>query len=299
VPGEPLDFGDRGISGSTTVYGLIGDPVDHSLSPAIQNIAFRSVGLNSVYLAFPVAEGKLRPAIQGLRSLRIRGFNVTTPYKETVLRYLDNVETGAAEMGSINTVANEGDRLTGFNTDGAGALNAMMEAGISVDRQKVLLLGAGGAGRAIAYALAACSCSLKLVNRTSSRTSRLAKSLRTKYRIKVEAPPLSPNGLHKCVQEADIILNASSMGMDGRNNPPIDKTWIREDQWVFDIVYRPTRTKLLQHANSVGARTINGLDMLVNQGACSFTLWTGKRAPIREMRRAITDKMAVRNVSGR
>jgi shikimate dehydrogenase len=299
VLGISLDYNDRGISGSTTVYGLIGDPIDHSLSPAIQNAAFRSVGLNSVYVAFPVPEGKLRWAIQGLRSLRIMGFNVTTPHKEKVLRYLDNVDTAAAEMSSINTVTNRDDLLTGFNTDGAGALNAMEEAGISVDGQKVLLLGAGGAGRAIAYTLAARSCSLKLVNRTTAKALRLSKALRTKFRVRVESASLSRKVLHKSVNEADTILNASSMGMDGRHNPPIDKRWIRGDQWVFDIVYRPTQTKLLQDATSVGARTVNGLDMLVNQGACSFTLWTGKKAAVREMRKAFIRELAVGNVSGR
>jgi shikimate dehydrogenase len=200
-------------------------------------------------------------------------------------------------MGSINTVADSGTGLTGFNTDGVGALNAMAEAGNSIDGQKVLLLGAGGAGRAIAYELAARSCSLKLVNRTASRAVRLAKSLRTKFHIEVESARLSRKVLHRCVEGADTILNASSMGMDGRNSPPIDRRWFRSDQWVFDIVYRPVQTKLLQDATSVGAETLNGLDMLVNQGACSFTLWTGKQAPIRDMRRAIVRNLAVRNVS--
>jgi shikimate dehydrogenase len=297
VLGRSLDSIE--ISSSTLVYGLVGDPVDHSLSPAIQNTAFRSVGLNAVYLAFPVGGAKLRWAIQGLKSLKVKGFNVTTPHKLVVLRYLDEVDTEAAEIGSINTVKNEEDTLIGFNTDGIGALNAMEAAGILPDGRSVLLLGAGGAGRVIAYALAGRGCSLKLANRTVPTAKRLAKSLHRKFGLKMKVIPLSKNALKDSVNQADVILNASSMGMDGKHNPPIDKRWIRGDHWVFDIVYRPVRTKLLEDAASAGARTITGLDMLVNQGACSFTVWTGKKAPIGEMRRVVSEKLILENATRR
>jgi shikimate dehydrogenase len=247
--------------------------------------------LNAVYVTFPVRKEELRSAIQGLKSLQLKGFNVTTPHKTMVLRYLDEVETEAAEIGSINTVRNREDTLIGFNTDGLGALNAMKEAGVLPAGQSVLLLGAGGAGRGIAHALAARGCSLKLVNRTASSARRLAKFLRTKFGVNVDPIPLSRKALNDSVNQVDIVLNASSMGMDGKHNPPIDKSSIRSDHWVFDIVYRPVQTKLLRDAVSAGARTITGLDLLVNQGACSFTLWTGKKAPLREMRRAIAGKV--------
>jgi shikimate dehydrogenase len=299
VLGKSLGFNDLQISGSTLVYGLIGDPVNHSLSPAIQNAAFRSAGLNAVYLAFPVQKAELRHAIQGLKSLKVRGFNVTTPHKMMVLRYLDRVETEAAEIGSINTVKNEQDALTGFNTDGIGALNAMEAAGVRPDGRSVLLLGAGGAGRVIAYSLAGRGCSLKLANRSVSSAKRVARSLGRKFGLKVEVISLSKKVLRDSVSQADIILNASSMGLDWKDNPPIDKRWIRGDHCVFDIVYRPVRTKLLQDAVSAGASTVTGLDMLVNQGASSFVLWTGKQAPMREMRRAITKKLILENASSR
>jgi shikimate dehydrogenase len=297
--GISLDSSDLPIFGSTLVYALIGDPIDHSFSPAIQNAAFRSADLNAVYVAFTVPAATLRSAVQGVRSLRVKGFNVTAPHKLAMLRCIDKVETEAAEIGSINTVKNDDGTLTGFDTDGVGALNAMDEAGISVDGQRVLLIGAGGAGRAIAYALAGRDCSLKLANRTVSSARRLAKSLRSNFGVSAESVALSRQPLRDSVKEADIILNASSMGMDGSNNPPVDKRWIRGNHWVFDIVYRPVQTKLLRDATASGARTINGLNMLVNQGACSFTLWTGKKAPIREMRRAIGGKLMVENVANR
>jgi len=281
------------------VYGLIGDPIDHSLSPTIQNAAFHSAGLNAVYVAFPVSTTKLRSAVQGLRSLRVKGFNVTAPHKLAMLRYIDKVETEAAEMGSINTVRNDDDALTGFSTDGLGAINALEEAGVSVGSQTVLLIGAGGAGRAIAYALAGRKCSLEVASRTLPRAQRLVRSLRSKFGINAESSTLSKRALYDRVKKAEIILNASSMGADSINNPPIDKKWIQENHWVFDIVYRPVRTKLLRDAIASGARTIDGLSMLLNQGACSFTLWTGRKAPIREMRRAVSERLAVQSAANR
>jgi shikimate dehydrogenase len=273
------------------VYGLIGDPVDHSLSPAIQNAAFRASGLNAVYVVFPVRRPALRHAIQGLKSLGVKGFNVTTPHKTALLRYLDRVDTEAAEIGSINTVKSENDQLTGFNTDGAGALAAMEHAGLSIAGQTVFLLGAGGAANAVAHALGARDCSIILANRTTSRARRLAKSLRSMFGVEADFIPLSMKVMRDRLSQVDVILNASSMGMGSKNNPPIAKKWIRSDHWVFDIVYKPIQTKLLRDAISAGARTINGLEMLLNQGACSFTLWTGKKAPLRAMRRAIDETL--------
>jgi shikimate dehydrogenase len=294
-----LDYTNIPISGSTKIYGLIGDPIDHSLSPAIQNAAFRSTGLNAVYVPFPIGKAKLSSAIHGLKALGVKGFNVTTPYKTATLRYVDKVDTEAAELGSINTVKNEGDELTGFDTDGPGAISAIEQAGTSVRGRTFLMLGAGGAACAIAYALAGRGCSLRLTNRTLPKARNLAKALHAKFGVKTECIPLSRHALRQSLRQADIILNASSMGMSGRHNPPIERNWIRKDQWVFDIVYRPTQTKLLRDAASVGARTINGLDLLVNQGARSFTLWTGRKAPINEMRRAIGEKVTIQNARSR
>ncbi len=269
------------------VYALIGDPIDHSMSPTIQNAAFRSIGLNAIYVPFRVESTGLRFALQGLKSLGVRGFNVTTPHKTAMLRYLDEVETEAAEIGSINTVKSDGGTLTGFNTDGAGALNALKEVGISPDGKSILLFGAGGAARAIAHALAGHRCEITLVNRTISRAQRLASLLRTKFGIQANCVSLSSKSMRRPVESADVILNASSMGMAGNENVPVPKKWLRSNQCVFDIVYRPVRTRLLRNAVIAGARTIDGLDMLVSQGACSFSIWTGKKAPVSEMRRSI------------
>ncbi len=285
--GKPLKFNERGVSGETMVFALIGDPIDHTMSPTIQNAAFRSTRLNAIYVPFRVERARLRFAIQGLKSLGVRGFNVTTPHKTAMFQYLDEVETNAAEIRSINTVKCDQGRLTGFNTDGAGAISALIEAGVSPAGKSILLFGAGGAARAIAHSLAGQRCEINFVNRTVSRARRLARLMHVKFGIKANCVSLSGQSLRRHVQSADIILNASAMGMAGNENLPIHKRWLRSDQWVFDIVYRPVKTLLLRNAVLAGARTIDGLDMLVGQGACSFTIWTGKKAPVSEMRRAI------------
>jgi len=275
------------ISGKTMVYGLIGDPIDHSMSPAIQNAAFRSTGIDAVYVPLHVRRQDLREAIQGLRALKLKGFNVTAPHKVNVLRYLDKIETAAAAIGSVNTVINENGKLSGFNTDGVGALKALGEAGASLDGKSVLIFGAGGASRAIAYALARHANSVRLVNRTNSKSKELAGRIRGKFHIEVTHAPLSSKLLRVFIEQANIIINASSMGTDGIANPPIEVDWLRPDQWVFDIVYKPTQTRLLELADSARARSITGLNMLVNQGACAFELWTGRKAPMLEMRHAV------------
>ena len=290
--GKYLAYNDPRVSGKSAVYGLIGDPVDHTMSPTIQNAAFRSAGLNAVYVPFRVEGPGLRLAVQGLRALGVRGFNITAPHKISILRFIDEVETKAAQIGSINTVTNDQGLLTGFDTDGPGALNALREAGVSPNGKAVLLFGAGGAGRAIAYALAEHDCAITLVNRTISRAKRLAKSLHRSFGISSHYHPLAGRDLHDFVNRADVIVNASSMGMGGANNIPIGRRCLRADHCVFDIVYKPVQTKLLRNAAHAGAKTINGLDMLVNQGACSFELWTGRKAPILEMRHAIDQKLS-------
>jgi len=273
------------------VYGLIGDPIDHSMSPAIQNTAFHSTRLDAMYVPFHVRRQDLRDAIKGLRTLEVKGFNVTAPHKVNVLRHLDEIETSAAAIGSVNTVVNENGKLWGFNTDGVGALKALEEAGATPKEKSILIFGAGGASRAIAYTLAQQANSIRLVNRTIPKSKELARRIRGIFHIDVTHAPLSSKLLKDYINEANIVINASSMGTDGVANPPIEMNWLRSDQLVFDIVYKPPQTMLLHLASSAGAKTISGLDMLVNQGACTFELWTGRRAPKVEMRHAIAQRL--------
>jgi shikimate dehydrogenase len=287
VCGKFLEFNSRRILGSSAVYGLIGDPIDHSLSPAIQNAAVRLTGVDAVYVSFRVTRQRLRDAIKGLRSLGVKGFNVTTPYKVMVQDYLDELNSSADAIGSVNTVLNENEKLYGHNTDGIGALKALEEAGESPDGKSVLIFGAGGAGRAVAYSVAERAVSVRVVNRTFAKAKQLAARIKRRLGIDIEFASLADKMLKDFVEQADILVNASSMGMDGVPPIPVRAGWLRHDQVVFDAVYKPIHTRLLEVARLAGAKSINGLDMVVNQGACSFELWTGRPAPIGEMRRAI------------
>jgi len=285
--GNYLEFSSGRISGRTAVYALIGDPIGHSLSPAIQNAAFRSAEINAVYVALRVTRRSLRDAVKGLGASGVKGFNVTAPHKVTVQPHLDMIEPSAEAIGSVNTVINENGKLGGHNTDGVGALSALEEAGVSPDGKSVLILGAGGASRAIAYMLAQRASSIRVVNRTLVKSKHLALRIRKRLHIDVEYASISDKRLKDFVEQSNIVINASSMGTEGLSNPPVAAEWLHHDQCVFDIVYNPPHTRLLELASLAGAKSVNGLDMLVNQGACAFELWTGRRAPIIDMRRAI------------
>jgi shikimate dehydrogenase len=245
------------------------------------------MGLDAVYVPFQVNKAALESSIKGLRALGVSGFNVTAPYKVRVIPHLDKVEKSAAEIGSVNTVTNNKGKLCGFNTDGIGALNALKEIGKSLEGESILIFGAGGASRAVAHTLAPYASSIRLVNRTIAKAKQLSFRLRMRFNVDAQHAALESKSLRAFVEQAGLIVNASSMGTDGIANPPVKAGWLHADQCVFDMVYRPFQTKLLELASRAGAKTVTGLDMLVNQGACSFELWTGRKAPILEMRQSI------------
>ena len=263
--------------------------MNHSISPVIQNTAFRRSGLDAVYVTFQVKSRYLKPAVAGALALDVRGLNVTVPHKIRIMRYLDSFDREALRMGSVNTIVNRNGSLTGFNTDGRGALQS-----VGLERLKdssVLLLGAGGAARAIANTFAPEVRRMRIVNRTISSARQLSRTLNRRYRCKVLPAPLAKGRMKQFVDSAELIVNASSMGMKGKDDPPIERGWLHSNQTVFDIVYDPPVTTLLKNARNTGAQTIDGLEMLLNQGAISFNLWTEKRAPINVMRRALFQKM--------
>ena len=289
--GNCLESNNSLISGKTVLYGVIGDPVDHTLSPAIQNVAFRSRQIDAIYVPFHVKPQNLRIAVSGLRALHVRGFNVTVPHKVKVLSYLDRTDAAVSAIGAANTVINQNGRLCGYNTDGIGAFNALTEAGAQPNGKSILIFGAGGASRAVAYTLAQTASSIRLVNRTPAKARQLANRLRKKFHTDIASTTLSSNLLRDLVEQSDIIVNASSMGMNRNSNLPVQAKWLHSGQWVFDLVYKPPQTRLLDLAASAGANRITGLDMLVNQGACSFKLWTGMEAPRVGMRHAVEQKL--------
>ncbi len=274
-------------SANLKLFALIGDPVEQSLSPPMYNAAFRALGLNCAYVALRVPKQFLTDAIGGIRALNIAGFNITTPHKIGIVGLLDELDESASLVGAVNTVKNDRGKLIGFNTDGEGALRALEEKVGSVREKEVVLLGAGGAARAIAFSLSKAGARLTIANRTVSRAKALASTIEQKLGIEVEVASLNRAELTGALKNIDVLINATSVGM----SPNADQTLVSASMMhrglvVYDIVYEPLRTKLLREARRAGGRTIDGLGMLVHQGALAFEIWTGKRAPIKVMEAA-------------
>ena len=272
--------------------GVIGDPIEHTLSPTMHNAAFNHLKLDFVFLAFRVKAAELEDAMRGMRGLGIRGLNVTMPHKDAVTKYLDEVDSTVKFLGSVNTILNDDGRLLGFNTDGVGALKALRENGVNLNGKKLLLLGAGGAAKAVAYALAKEVGELGVLNRASEKAKGLAEVLSRTFGKKVVGDALSPSAIQKHLHDSDMLINATSVGM----HPNISQSlvapqWLKPDLIVMDIVYNPVETKLVKDAKAVGAQVISGVEMLLYQGAASFEIWTGVSAPIEIMRRAALDKL--------
>ena len=268
------------------LYMLIGHPVEKSPSPAMHNAAFSHLGLECVYVAADVPPQALEDAVGGIRALGVAGANVTIPHKVSVIPHIDELDESAELAGAVNTLKNVEGKLKGFNTDGAGALRAL-KSRTQIRGKRVLLLGAGGAARAIAFSLAIAGAELTIANRTIARARALAEDIREKVGKAVECVGLDERELTSRAMDADIIINATSVGMypdSGRTL--LTSGMIPRDAVVFDIVYKPAETRLLREAKKAGASVIAGIEMLVQQGALSFEIWTGKRAPIKVMRKA-------------
>ncbi|MDH5437523.1 MAG: shikimate dehydrogenase [Candidatus Bathyarchaeota archaeon] len=281
------------ISGRTKVCCVIGDPIEHTLSPVIHNAAFEELNLDFVYLAFRVRREELRDAIAGAKSLDIHGLNVTMPHKTAVMEHLDEIDSTSRSIGAVNTILNAGGRLVGYITDGVGAINALKENGVGLEGKKMLLLGAGGAGKAIAFNLAQEVEELKILNRTTQKAKELAEVLRKKFNKKVSGNSLSSELLKNELEEADILVNATSVGMHPDvHQSLVDPSWLRPDLCVMDLIYNPLETKLAKDAKSMGAKVVSGIEMLVYQGAASFEIWTNHPAPVKVMKQAVLNKLS-------
>ena len=275
------------ISGKTRVCGVIGEPIEHSLSPIMHNAAFQAVGLDYAFLAFRVKPAEVEAAVNGVRALNIRGLNITMPHKTAIINHLDRVDLSAQIVNSVNTVLNKENLLFGFNTDGVGAVKALKENGVELKGRKVLLLGAGGAARAIAYALAKEADELAVLNRTVKQAQAMARVLEKSFNKKIAAGSLSPNDVETNIRDSDILINATSVGMKPKpDESPVAAKMLRRNMAVMDIVYNPLETQLARDAKAAGAEVISGVEMLIYQGAASFEIWTGKSAPVEVMRQA-------------
>ncbi len=285
------------INGKTKVCALIGDPVGHSLSPVMHNAAFKELGLDIVYVAFPVKADELEDAIKGARSLGLLGLNVTMPHKHAVIQYLDETDSTAKAMGAVNTILNERGKLFGYNTDGKGAMIALQENRADTKEKKMLLLGAGGAAKAIAFQAAQETEELVILNRTEEKGKQLAELLNKTFGTKVKARTLSVDVLKEELETTEILVNATSIGMSPNvNASPVPVDLLHSDLCVMDIVYNPLETKLLKDAKNGGAKVVSGLEMLLYQGAVAFEIWTNCPAPVDVMKKAALNELAEQGV---
>lgn len=273
------------ISGAARICGVIADPIGHTVSPAMHNAAFEQAGIDYLYVPFQVKKEELGKAITGMRALNIRGLNVTIPHKIAVIPFLDELDDLAQRIGAVNTIVNDDGVLRGYNTDATGFLRALLERGVEPREKKVVILGAGGASRAISLILAERGSNLVIVNRTWDKAKEQADRISQVCQREVQALKLDRENLAKALNKADILVNTTSVGMSPDiEETPVTANLIKPPVIVVDIVYNPIKTRLLREAEAAGAETISGIDMLVWQGALAFEKWTGLKAPVKVMR---------------
>lgn len=283
----------RSISTSTQFCMVIGNPIAHSLSPAIHNAAYQALGLDFVYVACRVED--VKGALAGMRALsNFRGMSITIPHKIDAMRYVDEIREVDRAIGSINTVVHEGDRLIGMGTDGPGALKALTDARVQLDGKQILMLGAGGAARMIAFTLVrdAKPERLSILDINAELLSGLAADLKVAAEMPIHATAFTEDALTEAMAEADVIIHCTSVGM----HPNMEASLVPADlfrpgQVVFDIVYTPLETRLLADAKRRGLQTVSGVEMFVNQAVLQFEQFTATAAPVEVMRQVVMEHL--------
>lgn len=275
------------ITGRTRVVGIIGDPVAHSRSPAMHNAAFAALGLDWVYVPFPVAGANVTAAVAAVRALGLAGVNVTVPHKEAVIPHLDALTPLARRIGAVNTIVNRGGRLLGDNTDVHGFAATVRQQRLRLRGCHVLIIGAGGAARAVLFALADAGVGrVTIANRTAARASALAQRMRGLRRDTVSLAALADDGL---LGDVAVVVNTTSLGLHATTFPPLAAAATRRGCVFIDLLYGGD-TPFLHRARAAGRRTCDGAEMLLHQGARAFTIWTGRRAPLSVMREVLSEQ---------
>ena len=282
------------VDAHTSLYGFIAKPARHSLSPLIHNTSFQALGINSVYLAFDVEQSQFENAVQSMRALPIRGINVSMPYKQQIIKYLDELTPVAKQLRAVNTVINRAGRLIGDSTDGEGFINALADEQVSVKGKRVAVLGAGGAGRAIILATANEGAEVVVFKRQNGTFNELKQRLASwSDHIRV-LPYEDEDQMAAELQQADVIVNTTNLGMADDTRSPVSPqvmAVLHTGQIVADAIYAPLETPFLAQAKQQGCQTMNGLGMLVQQAAGSFNRWTGQKMPIDNVKEAIKQQL--------
>ncbi len=274
------------IGGRTRVVGLFAHPIKHTGSPAMHNAAFDAVGLDWVYLPFEVRPERLEDAVKGLRALNIAGVNVTIPHKQKVMVYLDEISKEAKLIGAVNTIVVKSDKLIGKNTDGKGFTSSLKEdGGFDLKGKSIFILGAGGGGRAVGIQSALEGAKrILILDGVGEKAQDLAQAIKSNI-SDCEAEVV--NSIKEGVKGVDLLVNATPVGMNLKDPLLINSEWLSQETFIFDLIYNPSETRLLKVAKERGCPTLNGMGMLVRQGAASFKLWTGREAPVKVMREAL------------
>jgi shikimate dehydrogenase len=267
------------ISGRTKITGLFGYPVEHTLSPAMHNAAFKTLGLDYCYVPFPVHPDYLDDAVKAIRALNLCGVNVTVPHKEKVIPLLDEINEEASFIGAVNTIVNSNGRLIGYNTDGRGFIQSLLERSISFEGKNVLIIGAGGASRAISYYLSQKTKTLFLYDIDKEKLEKLVNDLKN-----IRNNVSSVEDIVR-LERFHIVINATPLGWKKEDPLPFDTSRLMPDRIICDLIYK--KTQLLKNASKKGCVTLNGLGMLLWQGVFAFKLWTGKKPPVEIMRNTL------------
>lgn len=285
------------ITGHTTLTGLLGSPVAHSISPMMHNEAFNLLGLDYVYLCFDVGVDNLKTVVDGLKVMGVRGFNCTMPDKNLMCELVDDLSPAAKMIGAVNTVINENGKLTGHNTDGVGYMQAVKDAGHDIIGKNMTLLGAGGAATAICTQAALDGVAsinvFSIKDQFFDRAKHLVDNINANTNCKASLYDLADKiELNKSIDNSYILTNATSVGMAPNTDNCIitDESVLRSDLIVSDVIYNPMETKLLKMAKAHGCKTFNGLYMLLYQGAEAFKIWTGQDMPVKEIKAKYFDK---------
>lgn len=274
------------VDSNTVLFGVIGNPIRHSKSPIMMNRAFQETGINGVYAAFHVTSDRVADFAAGVRAMGIRGVNVTIPHKLDIMSVLDDIDAGAQVIGAVNTIVNEDGRLIGYNTDGIGYVRSLKEeAEPELAGKRIVVIGAGGAARGIVYAISNENpANITIANRSIERAIELTDAFQDKCDIQA----IQNDQLQAACQQADIIINTTSVGMfPNTDDTPVDAAWLKPGAVASDLIYNPIKTKFLQEAERHGCRTHGGLGMFIYQGAYAFEYWTGQPAPVAAMRETV------------
>ncbi len=276
------------IDSKTNLCAVIGNPVEHSLSPAIHNASFAAIGLNWIYTAFCVKD--IADAMRGIKALGIKGASITIPHKVEAKKYLDWIDPTAEKIGGINTVVNTDGLLKGYNTDGSGALKALIDSGCETSGKNILVIGSGGAARAIAFTIALQKTPerLSIAGIIENEVLQLCRDIEDKTGFKPESVIMEKGLTERRIDNTDIIIHCSPVGMyPDTLQAVISSEMFGKHHTVFDIVYNPLKTLLLKNAERAGAKTISGIEMFVNQAAFQFELWTERKAPFETMKKVL------------